>query len=205
MRGVALSQSARIVLACSTGNSLEHQRTVVSFALSWVIISAFDSSHTRIYGCPRTIRYVHDHAPQANPSYSNMSNAPPTELVFIMLVFCYERSSSYILPTSSSPSRHTCHLCPRWKTVWERLLYLEFPSRMRGDEVETSCVSVVRFEPCLNPHYSDDRPRYLSAGFPEYVLLSVSETCPPFHATDIDVESLVDMEWIGVDWSGFHY
>lgn len=54
--------------------------------------------------------------------------------------------------------------------------------------------SMTRCKPCSNPDNYDHRPRYLPAGFTEYVLSSVSGRCPPFHETNTDVEPHVDIE-----------
>ena len=91
-----------------------------------------------------------------------------------------------------------CVSAPDGKPVGEKLLYLDLPAGMREVKAK-SRVSVKRCKPCLNPHDTDDRPRYLPAGFTEYVLANVSEKCPPFHVTDIDVEPFVGVERLEVD------
>lgn len=58
----------------------------------------------------------------------------------------------------------------------------------------TTNVSVMCCKPCLGPHDSEERPRYLPAGFIECVASSVSDKCPPIHAWDIDVTSHVDAQ-----------
>ena len=88
-----------------------------------------------------------------------------------------------------------CASAPDGKPVGEKLLYFDLPAGMRGVKAK-SRVSVMR---CLNSHDADDRPRYLPAGFTEYVLVNVSEKCPHFHVTDIDVEPFVGVERLEVD------
>ncbi len=91
-----------------------------------------------------------------------------------------------------------CDSAPDGKPLGDKLLYLELPLGVRGVNAKRR-VSVMRCKPCLNPHDVEDRPRYLPAGFTEYVLSSVSEKCPPFHVTDEDVEPSVDVEYLDVD------
>lgn len=59
--------------------------------------------------------------------------------------------------------------------------------------------SVIRCKPCVNPHDSNNRPRYLLTGFIEYVWSSVSDNHVPFHATVIDVEPHMNVQLLGVD------
>ena len=91
-----------------------------------------------------------------------------------------------------------CASAPDGQPVGEKLLYLELPPGLRGPSAKRR-VSVMRCKPCVNPHDTEDRPRHLPAGFTEYVLASVSEKSPPFHVTDDDVESTLDVERLELD------
>lgn len=61
-----------------------------------------------------------------------------------------------------------CLSAPGRKSMSDKLLYLELPSRMRRVKANLR-VSVMRWKPSLNPHDSDDEPRCVPAGFTEYV------------------------------------
>ena len=87
---------------------------------------------------------------------------------------------------------------PDGKPVGDKLLYLDLPSGLRGVNAKRR-VSVMRCKPCVNPHDVDDRPRHLPAGFTEYVLARTSRKSPPFHATEDDVESFIEVERLEVD------
>lgn len=91
-----------------------------------------------------------------------------------------------------------CPSAPDGEPVEENQLYLELPSRIQGVKAKT-LVCVIRCKPRFDPQDYDDRPYYLQAGFKEHFLSIVSKKCPPFHATDIDVEPEVGIERSTVD------
>ena len=91
-----------------------------------------------------------------------------------------------------------CASAPDGQPVGDKLLYLELPPGLRGPSAKRR-VSVMRCKLCVNPHDTEDRPRYLPAGFTEYVLASTAEKSPPFHATVDDVELALDVERLEVD------
>lgn len=73
-------------------------------------------------------------------------------------------------------------------SVGHMLLSPELPSGMRGVKSNKD-VPVIHLKPCFSPVNSDDRPRYLPAGFTEYVVSSWSEKFPTFHGTIMNVDS----------------
>ena len=67
-----------------------------------------------------------------------------------------------------------------------KLLYLEFSSEMLGAEARRR-VSVQRCKPRSNPHDRGDMPKYLPAGWTQYVRKNFSKKFPLHHVTQDDV------------------
>ncbi len=68
------------------------------------------------------------------------------------------------------------------------LLYLDLPSDLPGKDSKRR-VSVARCKPCVNPHDTEDIPRFLPAGLTRYVLNDNLTKSPPYHVTGDDVYS----------------
>ena len=50
-------------------------------------------------------------------------------------------------------------------------------------------MAIERCKPCANPHDIGDKPEYLTAGLTQYALKTISKTSPPYHITQDDVST----------------